>query len=122
MDRFEALLFFVLALRDLLDVPARAFHVGHVILPLRKVEILAVEAHKRYVKYRSKRPKWFAVNSHIETVAYLRTLMFAQVLHDLSYFPSALNCNGVLAIELRVVPIHFGKTKDFLTDYTGRLI
>lgn len=110
MDRFEALLFFVLALRDLLDVLARAVLEGLLSLPLRKVEVLAVEAHKPYVNYRSKRPIWFAVDSHIETVAYLRALMFAQVLHDLSYFPSALNCNWVLAIELRVVPIHFCKT------------
>jgi len=48
--------------------------------------------------------------------------MLAQILHDLSYFSSALNCDWILAVELRVVPVHLGESKNLLANDSGRFI
>ena len=46
--------------------------------------------------------------SHVVPIANLRMVMFLQVLHDFANFSGATQSNGVLTVNLRVVPIHLG--------------
>jgi len=65
--------------------------------------------------------KW-SHSLHVEAVTYLWMFVQAEIFHYLTNAPGALNRDKILAVELGIVPVHFGQVQNFGANHAWRRV